>query len=245
MKWLQQRWVAAGARRRERRALEALGESLPKGAPIEALDQALRAIRAQVAASLQRDRDEYREVRTWARPLVVIRGILDRVVLRERARRCRARRREACVRLGEESLHEAQGSLADAARAARAESAGAAAAVAPLPLPLREAGHLGGYLLREARGQILPRAPALVGLAVGWWIGQTFTDSELSATLHGWGIGSGPRHAVRGDTLRAMRFWLPLFAAALSSYAGSRLGALVRSRYSPAEDPVVPGEELR
>lgn len=245
MKWLQQRWVAVGARKRERRALEALGESLPKGPPIEALDEALRAIHARVGASLQRDRDEYREVRAWARPLVVLRGMLDRVLLRERARRCRSRRREACVLLGEESLQDAQGSLANAARAARADCASAAAAVAPLPLPLREAGHLGGYLLREARGQVLPRAPALVGLAVGWWIGQTFTDSELSATLHGWGIGAGPRHAVRGETLRAMRFWLPLFAAALSSYVGSRLGALVKTRYSPAEDAVVPGEDLR
>jgi hypothetical protein len=245
MKWLRQRWVAKGARKRERRALEMLGESLPKGAPIAALDEALRAIDAQIGASLQRDRDEYHDVRAWARPLVVVRGVLERVVLRERAGRCRARRREAYLRLGEESLGHAQGSLADVARAARAECATAVAGVAPLPLPLREAGHFGGYLLREARGQILPRAPALVGLAVGWWIAQTFTDSELSATLHGWGIGSGPRHAVRGETLRAMRFWLPLLAAALSSYLGSRLGALVKTRYSPAEDTVVPGEELR
>lgn len=245
MEWLRQRWVVRGARRRERRALEKLGESLPKGARLAALDEALRAIDAQVAASLRRDRDEYPDVGAWARPLVVVRGLLDRVVLRERARRCRSERREACVRQGEESLAGAQGSLAEAARAARAARATATAAIAPLPLPLREAGHVTGHVLRELRGQILPRVPALVGLAVGWWIGQTFTDSELSATLHGWGIGSGPRHAVRGETLRAMRFWLPLLAAALSSYAGSRLGALVKTRYSPAEDAVVPREELR
>src|SRR5512140_1802543 len=203
MEWLQQRWVVFGARRQERRALEKLGEALPKGARIAALDEALSAIEAQVAFSLRRDRDEYAEVRAWARPLVVARGLLDRAILRERARRCRADRREACVRLGEESLRDAQGGLADAARAASAACATAVAAVAPLPLPLREARQVGGHILREARGQILPRVPALVGLAVGWWIGQTFTDSELSATLHGWGIGSGPRHAVRGETLRA------------------------------------------
>jgi hypothetical protein len=233
------------ARRRERRALLKLGETLPKGPRIAALDAALAAIEAQVGASLQRDRDEYTDVPAWARPLVVVRGVLDRAVLRERARRRRAERREACVRLGAESLAQAQGSEADAARAASAASAAALAALAPVPLPLREAGHFGGYLLREARGQVLPRIPALAGLAAGWWIGQTFTDSQLSATLHGWGIGSGPRYAVRGDTLRAMRFWLPLLAAALSSYAGSRLGALVKTRYSPAEDAVAPGEELR
>ncbi|HEY6907825.1 MAG TPA: hypothetical protein VI356_00530 [Myxococcales bacterium] len=245
MQWLRQRWVVFGARRRERRALEKLGDSLPAGARIAALDEALRAIDAQAASSLRRDRDEYAGVSAWARPLVVARGLLDRAILRERARRCRADRRDARVRLGEESLQDATGSLADAARAASAARASAVAALSPLPLPLREAGHMSGHVLRELRGQILIRVPALVGLAVGWWIGQTFTDSELSATLHGWGIGSGPRHAVHADTLRAMRFWLPLLAAALASYAGSRLAALVRSRYSPAEDAVVPREELR
>jgi hypothetical protein len=245
MEWVRQRWVVFGARKRERRALEKLGESLPKGARIAALDEALCAIEAQVASSLRRDRDEYAEVGAWARPLVIVRGLLDRVLLRERARRCRASRREAYLRLGQESLHDAQGSVADAARAASAACASAAAQLAPLPLPVREAGHVTRHVLRELRGQILLRVPALAGLAVGWWIGQTFTDSELSATLHGWGIGSGPRHAVGGETLRAMRFWLPLLAAGLSSYAGFRLGALVKSRYSPAEDAVVRPEELR
>ena len=77
----------------------------------------------------------------------------------------------------------------------------------------------------------MPRAPALVGLAVGYFIAQTFTDSQLTATLHSWGLGEGPRHAVRSETLHAMNFWLPLLAAAVSSYAGSRLAALLKRRY--------------
>ena len=56
MEWLRQRWVVFGARKRERHALEKLGESLPKGARIAALDEALLAIEAQVASSLRRDR---------------------------------------------------------------------------------------------------------------------------------------------------------------------------------------------
>ena len=99
--------------------------------------------------------------------------------------------------------------------------------------------------MKETRGALVPRLPGLAGLAVGWWIAQTFTDSPLSATLHSWGLGDGPRHAVRSDTLHAMNFWLPLVAAALASYAGSRLAALIRSRYSPPPDAVVPGEQLR
>ena len=109
----------------------------------------------------------------------------------------------------------------------------------------REAHRFSRYLFVEARVLLLPRIPALVGLLVGLWIAQTFTDSEFSATLHGWGIGSGPRHAVRGETLRAMNFVLPLLAAALSSYAGSRLAALVKQRYAPPPDAVVPSETLR
>jgi|1185.fasta_scaffold16735_2 hypothetical protein len=236
MKWLQQRWVASGARRRELRALRALGESLPANGEIVALDEQEAALHVQVGVSLERDQDEYALVHAWARPLVVLRGLLDRVVLRDRARRLRALRREACVRLGEDSLETAQGPAGDAARAARAASARAMAAVTSLPSALREAGHFGRYLGREAKGQLVPRVPALAGLLVGWWIAQTFTDSSFSATLHSWGIGSGPRRAVSSETLRAMRFWLPLLAAALCSYGGSRLAALVRTRYSPAPD---------
>jgi len=79
MKWLQQRWVASGARRRELRALRALGESLPANGEIVALDEQEAALHAQVGVSLERDQDEYALVHAWARPLVVLRGLLDRV----------------------------------------------------------------------------------------------------------------------------------------------------------------------
>jgi hypothetical protein len=230
-------WEARRTRRAERRALLHLGASLPPDVEIARQLEALRAVEQRIAESLRRDREDYAQVRAWARPLIVLRGLVDRAVLRERARRVDARRREACVRFGATSLERAQGPVADAARAAADASARASATAGPLPFLLREASHFGRTVAKEARGQLVPRVPALVGLAVGWWIAQTFTDSSFSATLHSWGIGSGPRHAVRGETLRAMRFWLPLLAAALCSYAGSRLAALVAARYATDEAP--------
>src|SRR5205814_5585187 len=96
----------------------------------------------------------------------------------------------------------------------------------------REVQHFSKFVWKEANLRLVPRLPALVGLGVGWWIAQTFTDSEFSATLHSWGLGDGPRYAVESGTLRAMNFWLPLLAAAVASYAGSRLAAAIKARYA-------------
>jgi hypothetical protein len=70
-------------------------------------------------------------------------------------------------------------------------------------------------------------------MGAGWWIANTFTDSSFSATLHSFGIGDGPRHAVTTEQYQLMHFWLPIVAAAACSYLGSRLGALIRARYQP------------
>jgi hypothetical protein len=229
-----QRWEAGKARREEREALLLFGASLPPSPEVAVIDEKIAAFTRTLAVSLARDRADYAAVAPWARPLVVLRGVLDRAVLRALRRRAATGRREACVRLGEASLESAQGALALAAREARKRAQDAAAQLKPLPLAAREAQHLGRFLWKETRLQIFPRMPGLVGLLVGFWIAQTFTDSEFSATLHSWGIGRGPRRAVRGETLRAMNVVLPLLAAAVASYAGSRFAALIKSRYSPA-----------
>jgi hypothetical protein len=217
-------------------ALLRFGESLPPPSEVAAIDEKIAGLSRTLADSLARDRVDYAAVASWSRPLVVLRGLLDRAVLRALRRRAEADRREACVRLGEASLEGAEEGLALVARVAHERAQEAEARVQPLPLVAREAQHLGRILWKEAQGQIVPRVPGLVGLLVGFWIAQTFTDSQFSATLHSWGIGRGPRHAVRSETLRTMNFLLPLLAAAIASYAGSRLAALVKSRYSPAPD---------
>ncbi|HET9597355.1 MAG TPA: hypothetical protein VFP65_17325, partial [Anaeromyxobacteraceae bacterium] len=104
----------------------------------------------------------------------------------------------------------------------------------------REGGALARPVAREVRARLLPKTPALAGLAAGWWIASTFTDSELSATLHRFGLGSGPRHAVSSETLHRMEFWVPVLAAALCSYLGDRVATLVRRRYGA---PVVAEEQ--
>ncbi len=234
---LRHRWEAFQARRDERRALLLLGESLPPSADVAALDDRHQTLERMLAVSMARDRADFAAVATWAQPLVVLRGLFDRAVLRALRQRTAVDREAAWVKAAGASVDGAQGVLAESARQARQAAREAEQRLAPLPAVAREAQHFSRYVYAEARVLLLPRIPALVGLLVGLWVAQTFTDSQFTATLHGWGIGSGPRHAVRGETLRAMNFLLPLLAAALSSYAGSRLAALVKARYAPAPAP--------
>jgi len=114
----------------------------------------------------------------------------------------------------------AAGALADDVRAARARAEAATLDAERLLAPFgrrdrpgaachvaREVTVFGGSLAREVRGHLLPCVPALAGLAVGWWVASTFTDSHLSAMLDGLGIGSGPRRAVRSHGGAPGRSW--------------------------------------
>jgi hypothetical protein len=236
VKFLKQRLAARGARGEARRALERLGASLPPSARVAAIDARIDDLTRAIPLSMERDRGEWAEAPAWARWLVMLRGIADRSVLRALRHRKTRERAAARLELALASLQSAEGEDARLAREAHERAAQAEAALQPLPVVVAEAQHLVRAVLKEARGQLVPRAPALVGLAVGWWIAQTFTDSELTARLHSWGLGSGPRRAVGGDTLRAMSFWLPLAAAAACSYLGTRLSALIRARYASVPD---------
>jgi hypothetical protein len=95
---------------------------------------------------------------------------------------------------------------------------------------LGRAAALGGAVWEQLRSHLLPKAPALVGMAVGWWIADTYTDSHIRSALRTIGIGSGGTHVVSGSTYRAMTFWLPLLAAAVCAYAGERLWQRVVGR---------------
>jgi hypothetical protein len=83
----------------------------------------------------------------------------------------------------------------------------------------------GRAVARQLRSQVFPKAPALVGLAVGWWVANTYTDSHLRSALRSIGIGSGGTRVVSSSTYETMSFWLPLLAAALCAYIGEKIGA--------------------
>jgi len=230
-------------------------------AEIAALDSALDRLGTALSASLRDDRADYSAVSAWVRPLVIGRGLAARFILRHRLRRVRRDREAACLRLGAASLREAAeipvparplaGAALDARSRIVAASQTAESLLSPfggglLPGPAllaaREALAFARVLVREARAQFVPRVPALFGLAAGWWVASTFTDSRILATIHSLGIGSGPRVAVDGETYRFLRYALPVLAAALCSYASARLAALVRARYGTVEaaDPLAP-----
>lgn len=239
-------------RRAQRRALFALGDSLARaGDPaLKGHEEQLALLEAALATSLDRDRDDFAALPGWTRPLVVLRGLFDRALLRERRRKARAARAVACVAAALAALGcGAEGELADEARKAMACVAAMEADLRALLAPhggrmlpraagkvAREVGHFARFLVRELRNQV-PRLPALAGLGVGYWIASTFTDSEFSATLHALGFGSGPRRALRSETLHALSFWLPIVTAAICSYGGARLSALVHARYAPTSGP--------
>ena len=222
---------------------------------LAALDSALAATRAAMAATWQDDRADYAAVSPWVRPVVIARGVTARAVHRARLRQLGRDREAACRRLGAAALEvsapvpDGAAALAADAREARVRVAAASGQAEALLAPFggsalprsvhhvgREAAAFARPLAGELRGHLLPRVPALAGLVAGWWVASTFTDSRLSATLHSLGIGSGPRRAVSGETMRALSFWAPILAAALCSYLGNRLAALVRARYAAAPD---------
>ena len=84
----------------------------------------------------------------------------------------------------------------------------------------------------QLRPNILPRFPALIGLAVGWWIADTYTSSHFKSVLHSLGIGGGKR-VVSGETYRTMLFWFPILAAGLCAYVADRAKLLIQHRYVP------------
>lgn len=226
-----------------------------RGAEGEALREAgriasaLERLAGRALDSLERDREDYASAPAWATPLTIARGLLDRAVLGSRSWALARAHRDACESLGRAAhARLAAGSSPAAAAALRAFEQRKASraerrrllslAVAPraadlLPAVRREASALGLALARELRGQLLPGLPGLAGLAAGWWLAQTFTDSSFHATLHRLGLGSGPRRSLDPETYRALAFWLPLMAATLCSYGSARIAGWVRARYAP------------
>jgi hypothetical protein len=258
------------AREREHAALARAGEWLAKSehhpveGPYQPLLSDIQRHRGQLAAqsvalagSLELDRADYLAVASWIRPVVIVRGLCARAVLRHRVVRSHRELRPLYQRLAAVALEESSNashrfqptpSLAEAVRSARAEMASVAAERTLRLAPsggrvwpawagavADEGKAFGRALIKQMHGQLLPRASALAGLAAGWWVTHTYTDSRPRSVLRSLGIGSGGTHVVSGDTYRTMRFWLPILAAAILAYLGDRIARWVQQRYQPQD----------
>ncbi len=265
------------ARRREGTLLERLGETVSSResssrdddvrkmlAEAAGLATELTAVRSAQAESLEQDRADYPSASSWAKPVVVARGLLARLVLRDRARRIGNALRPLHRALGAASL---DGRLEAPDGAARPEPAGLAREIAEQrrdieaaeaerlrllapwggkALPdwahrvLNEGLAIGTAVGKEARVRLLPRLPGLVGLLAGWWVAHAFTASYWDRLTDGFGLRRGGPKVVSAETYRSLQFWVPLLAAAICAYLGSRLSASLERRYSRQPVPDQP-----
>ncbi|MBA3258196.1 MAG: hypothetical protein H0T68_01865 [Gemmatimonadales bacterium] len=247
---------------RERLALRRLGEAVTASGTIagnrelgrlreevaEALGR-IEALTAERRATVEADRADLADAAPWMRPMVVLRGVCARLVLRHRQsllRRALRPRYEAIGELAAASPEvwcplerEVSAIRAEIARVLRARERwvapfGGTALPAWSARVRSETAGFGRAVARQLRSHFMPKTPALAGLVVGWWIVNTYTDSHLRSTLRSIGIGSGGTRVVSSSTYEAMSFWLPLLAAALCAYLGERVGTFYGERGAEA-----------
>lgn len=208
------------------------------------------------AASLQRDRADYLQGPGWLRWGIVLRGWIERAILRERIWRARRALRSAHAAVGQQvlaggvtcvggTLH-LPDSLRLSAEAALQHHQAMTDRIAKLqsefggqvmPAGIRwfakAALGIGWSLGREVSSKLLPRVPALAGLAVGWWLTATFTDSHFDAVLSHLGLRHGATRVLSRSQLERLNFWLPLLAGACCSYLSSQISSWRERRYGP------------
>jgi hypothetical protein len=205
----------------------------------------LTALAEEHRAALAQTRGDLAAVPRWMAPVVLVRGASARAVLRQRRGLIEKAVHELHLTAGRLAMATATSPAAREVQAIRSELAGAAserqrrlAALDGHPLAAwadgaREEGkQFGGAVWMQLRSQLTPKVPALAGMAMGWWITSTYTDSHARSILRSVGIGHGGTHVVSGSTYKMMHFGLPLLAAALCAYGGDRIVRYYRSRES-------------
>jgi len=253
------------ARALERDALARVGETIAKSpdvADTDTLRDFLTVIRAGVeridaielalVESMDADRADYVTASRWTQPVVILRGLCVRHVLRQQRRQVRCELRPCYEALGKTALAEPGASrhvssqLAERVELARTQVAAAsnerAQRLQPwggAPLPAwaggvaNEGRHLGASVLQQTRNTVFPKLPALAGLVAGWWVANSFTDSRWQGLLDSVGLGSGGRRVVSEDTMQALSFWLPILSAAFCAYLCDRIVLAIKIRYRP------------
>jgi hypothetical protein len=220
----------------------ASGEGAALAVELAADRRRLEGFAAKVEDSWDADRADLGAVAPWMCPVVIARGACARLVLAhqraraERALRPRYERLGACVVASDSRdgirVQAARTALArlQLERERRLASFGETAHPVWARQAAAESAGLAQAILGQLRSALLPKAPALAGMAVGWWIANTYTDSHVRSALRTLGIGSGGTHVVSGSTFKAMNFWLPLLAAAVCAYLGERVARFYRAR---------------
>jgi hypothetical protein len=250
----------ARLRREEARALERVGKSFRAAAPpdavaapvaeasaaVGALEERQRTLAQRLAESLEADRRDYRATGTSiGRALIVVRGILDRLVLRDEAWRARHALPATVAELGRRVLldpsssavlppaerqqgAEACAELQRATREREALLAPYGGEVVPrwLRAVLDELATFGSFVRNELTTRIFMRLPALAAMAAAWWVAHRFTTSSRWNWMKG-----EPRTGLPPQTLELLSFWLPLLAAAFVAYLMASVGRRLRKRY--------------
>ncbi|HWN83378.1 MAG TPA: hypothetical protein VNM87_14875 [Candidatus Udaeobacter sp.] len=237
---VRQYYAARQALRRELDGFARAGERIAAGGQAGSAAQSdllaqirpIQAELAELATQIERarvaDRKDYGAVSPGMRPLVVTRGLCERMVLRDRMRQGRRALRPLFEQLG------ATAGVEPATAAAMTPAISTPATARLATGAAKEGLAFGVAFVKQLQSTLIPRAPALAGLAVGWWIARTYTDSRWRSVLHRIGFGDGGTKVVSSDTLQAMHFWLPILAAAICAYLGDRIARRFRRRYEPS-----------
>ena len=218
-------------------------------ARVAELEEHARALAERLEASLETDRRDYRDAGSGiGRWLIVARGILDRLVLRDEAWRARhelpGRQADLGARVMADDAAQERLPVEDRERALEAHAAlerarsERAALLAPwggeaLPAWLRSARSeletFVSFLKEELSKKVLLRLPALAALAAAWWIAEHYSSSRFESSLNHF-TGEG-RTGLSEAALQQLTFWLPLVVAASIAYLLATLTKRVRRRY--------------
>jgi len=218
-------------------------------ARVAELEEHARILAERLAASLEVDRRDYRETNTGlGRGLIVVRGILDRLVLRDEAWRARhelpGRQAELGARVMVDEAARERLPAEDRERAMVAHAAlervreERAALLAPwggkaLPRWLRttrnEVESFCTFVKEELTKKVYLRLPALAAMGAAWWITRHYSSLRFESNLNHF-TGEG-RTGLSEAALAQLEFWLPMVVAALVAYLLAAVTKRVRRRY--------------
>ena len=224
----------------------AVGSAFARAAALEGRHQTLSA---RLGASLEADRQDYTDTASaWGRWLIVARGVLERLVLREEARRAQHELPAHLAELGALALGDPE--LAARIPAEQRSAVEEARAVLGrlererttllepyhgelvprwLALLARELRTFSTFLWVELTKRFFLRLPALAAMTVAWWLTHAYTTSSFESNFRK-ATGHG-RTGISEETMERLQFWLPILAAALVAYLSTHIAERVRRRY--------------